>query len=384
MSQPKILYVGPLADFSGYATAARDYVRALDSVGCNLVTRCLSYDGGSFKFSPREKQLLNRETQDIDIVIQHTTPNETERKNGIFNVNYFAWETDRVPAEWVNKINTMDLALVPCDENIKSARKSGVVIPIEKIQHTFDASKYASMPPYSIPNSGDKFKILSICQISKKKGLDALLKAYLAEFRSHDNVMLILKVYFGPSDSEEHKEKMIGQVEKIKELLRIGDYPQVYLVHGVMSDEAITRLYNSVDAYCLPSRGEGWGIPLFDAMGFGLPVICVGWGGPTEFVRPEHGWLVDYHMSPCFDMPHPHSFMYTGLDNWAEPNLDSLRKSLREAYTEWAIHKSGLVNNSAWSQKVTACKERVKDFSYAKIGGEMKEVIYHYYDRWKR
>lgn len=384
MSQPRILYVAPLADFSGYATAARDYVRALDSVGCDLVTRCLSYDGGSHNFSKREKELLNREASGIDIVLQHTTPNETERKDGLFNVNYFAWETDRVPNEWVEKINKMDLALVPCDENIKAARRSGVVIPMHKIQHTFDASKYIKMEPYNIPNGNDKFKILSVCQISKKKGLDALLKAYLAEFRSTDNVVLVLKVYFGPSDTEQHKEKMLGQIEKVKELLRIGDYPQVYLVHGIMSDAAITRLYNSVDCYCLPSRGEGWGIPLFDAMGFGLPVICVGWGGPTEFVRPEHGWLVNYHMSPCFDMPHPHNFMYTGLDNWAEPNMDSLRAALREAYTQWSIDKSGLVANSDWQKKSIACKARVNDFSYDKIGKEMKDVIYHYYNNWKR
>lgn len=383
MSQPKILYVGPLADFSGYATAARDYVRALDSVGCNLVTRCLSYDGGSHNFSEREKELLSKETQGIDIVIQHTTPNETERKNGLFNVNYFAWETDRVPNEWVEKINTMDLALVPCDENIKSARKSGVVIPIHKIQHTFDASKYVKMSPYNIPQSGDKMKILSVCQISKKKGLDALLKAYLSEFRSFDNVILVLKVYFGPADTEQHKQKMLEQIEKIKELLRIGDYAPVYLVHGVMSEDAITRLYNTSDVYCLPSRGEGWGIPLFDAMGHGLPVICIGWGGPKEFVTKDHGWLVDYHMSPCFDMPHPHNFMYTGLDNWAEPNIDSLRAALRTAHSEWAIDKSGLVNNSAWQQKKSACKARVLDFSYERVGTEMKEIIYHYYNRWK-
>src|SRR5690606_3058821 len=108
---PKILYVGPLRDFSGYANAARGYLRALNLAGCNLVARALHYDGGDYRFSEHEEKLFNKDLQNIDIVIQHTTPNETERCNGVFNVNYFAWETDRVPEEWVNQLNQMDLVL---------------------------------------------------------------------------------------------------------------------------------------------------------------------------------------------------------------------------------------------------------------------------------
>jgi len=379
---PKILYVAPLKDFSGYATAARDYVKALDSADCNLVTRSLHYDGGNHNFSDREKELENRSLQDVDIVIQHTTPNETTKRKDVFNVNYFAWETDRVPQEWVNQINTMDLALVPCDENIKAARIAGVTIPIVKVPHTFDKVKYEDLAPFQIPNSTGKFKFLSICQISKKKGLDSLLKAYFSEFRSTDNVMLILKVYFGSQDTEEHKQKMINQINKMKELLRINSYPQVYLVHEILSEEAIKRLYATSDCYVLPSRGEGWGIPHFDAMGFGVPPIAVGWGGPTEFINKDTGWLVDYTLSPCFDMSHPHSFMYTGEDNWAEPDISSLRSAMRDAYHEWNYCQLDS-KNSKWENRIKLCKERVDDFSYGKVGKHMKDTILHYYKKWK-
>jgi len=379
---PKILYAAPLKDFSGYATAARDYVRALDSVGCNLVTRTLSYDGGEHPFSAREVELLNRDVQNVDIVIQHTTPNETVRKDGVFNVNYFAWETDRVPTEWVEKINTMDLALVPCDENVRAARVAGVHIPIVKVQHTFDKSRYIEAQPFQIPNSSGKFKFLAICQISKKKGLDALLKAYFSEFRASDNVMLILKVYFGSSDGADHKQKMLNQINKAKELLRIDSYPSLYLVHEVLKQESIDRLYSSSDCYVLPSRGEGWGIPHFDAMGFGVPPIAVNWGGPTEFITDDCGWLVDYDMSPCFDMPHPHKFMYTGNDNWAEPSTSSLRSAMRNAYHEWNYHQLNS-SNSKWSNRIKSCKDRVEDFSYDKIGTHMRDSIMYYYKKWK-
>lgn len=383
MSEPKILYVAPLRDFSGYATAARNYVRALDSVGANLVTRNLSYDGGAAAQTEREAEIANGDVQGVDIVVQHTTPNETHAKPGVFNVNYFAWETDRVPDEWAEKLNQMDLVLVPCDENLKAARRAGVNVPIEKIHHTFDESYYdKGVAPYLIDGLDDHFKFLAICQISKKKGLDALLKGFLSEFTADDKVALILKVYFGPGDTNEHRQRMSEQVDKMRQLLRLDNYPPVVLVHGVIDEVGIKSLYNTCDAYVLPSRGEGWGIPHFDAMGFGLPPIAVNWGGPTEFITEDAGWLVDSHMSPCFDMPHPHSFMYTGKDNWAEPHMDSLRAAMREAHIEWKIHQLN-PDGSAWQSRLDACADRVKDFSYDKVGGQMKNTIMHYYEKWR-
>ena len=379
----KMLYVAPLRDFSGYATAARNYVRALDSVGCELVTRSLHYDGGQHPLSEREAELAKRDLQGVDIIIQHTTPNETTKKPGVFNVNYFAWETDRVPDEWVKQINEMDLALVPCDENLKAARRSGVTIPIEKVEHTFDKSAYRKVNPFTIPGADSHFKFLSICQISKKKGLDALLKAYFAEFEKKDKTLLILKVYFSAKDGEEHRQKMLAEIQRVKDALRLGDdYPPVYLVHGVMDEGHIGRLYSTSDCYVLPSRGEGWGIPHFDAMGYGLPPIAVNWGGPTEFITEDCGWLTDFNTSPCFDMPHPHSFMYTGKDNWAEPHIDSLRSAMREAHQEWKLHQIS-PDGSRWARRIEACESRVEDFSYDVIGNKMKSAILKHYKNWK-
>mmetsp|Transcript_36395 Transcript_36395/g.88151 ORF Transcript_36395/g.88151 Transcript_36395/m.88151 type:complete len:262 (+) Transcript_36395:825-1610(+) len=56
--------------------------------------------------------------------------------------------------------------------------------------------------------------------------------------------------------------------------------------------KALVRLYNSVDAFVLPSRGEGWGRPYMEAMAMGLPVIATNWSGPTEFVNEDNGYLL--------------------------------------------------------------------------------------------
>lgn len=374
---PKILYIAPIKDFSGYAHAARDYIRALDGEGCNLVTRAVQYDGGNYKFSPREEELFCRDTQGVDIVIQQTTPNETHPLPGVFNVTYFAWETDRIPVEWVNQLNQMDLVLVPCDANAEACRKSGVIVPVVKIPHTFDTAKYSKeLSPYQVHGLDDRFKFLAICQYARKKGVDPLLKAYYSEFRKTDKVLLILKMYMTPKDGEEQKQYLAGLVNEMKDYLRIGDYAPVLLLNQVMSDNDIERLYAGCDSYALPSRGEGWSITHFDAMGFGKPPIALNWGGPTEFITNDTGWLVDYNMSPVCGMPHPHQFMYTGLDNWAEPHVNHLRQCMRQAVLEKQ-------NPERWNKRVEACKKRAKDFDYSIIGPLMKDTIYKHYEQWR-
>jgi len=188
LEHPKILFIAPLNDFSGYAETSRNYVRALDMVGMSLVTRDLTYDGGNYLKSSREKELAGKSAQDIDIVFQQTTPNETEYKEGCFNVNSFCWETDRVPPEWVNMLNQMDLILVPIESNRIAAQECGVVKPIEVIPYSCDLDKY-NIQPFILPGADDSFKFLTICQYSKKKGIDSLLKAYLTEFTNNDSVV---------------------------------------------------------------------------------------------------------------------------------------------------------------------------------------------------
>lgn len=376
---PKILYISPGSDFSGYAHAAREYIRALDSLGANIVTRDVSYDGGRYKKTSRESELAARDTQNVDIVISQLTPNECEPKPGCFNILYFAWETDRLPAEWVSQINKMDMVMVPCEANVMAARISGVNIPIYKIPHTFDVEKYKKHEkPFDISNGISKFKFLSICQYSKKKGIDALLQAYFSEFTPYDDVMLILKTYISPNDGQNERNAILGLIEGTRKVLRLQQYPPIHLIHSVMDDGDISRLYKTSDCYVLPSRGEGWGIPHFDALGHGLPTIATNWGGPTEFITPECGWLVDYNMTPVCDMPHPFSYLYTAKEKWAEPHIDSLMHSMRSAYDLWRTRKK-----SEWSDMKLAAKLRAREFSYDKVGKQMYDVILSNYAQWR-
>ena len=54
----------------------------------------------------------------------------------------------------------------------------------------------------------------------------------------------------------------------------------------------------------MPSHGEAWCIPAFEAMLFGNTPICSNDGGPKDFIDPKNkdtGWLVDGVYDVCQD-----------------------------------------------------------------------------------
>ena len=63
--------------------------------------------------------------------------------------------------------------------------------------------------------------------------------------------------------------------------------------------------YGAVDVLVQPSRGEGWGLPMVEAMACGTPVIGTRWSGPAEFLTEENGYplrtdgLVPNHGAVC-------------------------------------------------------------------------------------
>jgi glycosyltransferase involved in cell wall biosynthesis len=376
----KILYIAPFRDFSGYASVARGYLNALSLYieDGALAARCLLYDGGNHQ-SAQLDRFSAYPSDDVDVILQHTTPNEMEAKEGAFNVGLFCWETDRLPLQWVNELNRMQLVIVPTKANWQACKISGVTVPVEIVPYTYVVGRFDSQAPkIFFPSHNDAFKFLSIFQFSKKKGFDALLKAYLSEFSADDNVLLVVKTYLTPHDTPEHQQKVIQLVQTMKTAMRRKSYAPIHIIHGVSTSQEIDSLYKSTDCYVLPSRGEGWGVPHFDALGFGRPAIAVDGTGPSEFIRPFAGWVCDGSASPVFDMPHPLDYLYTGDENWIEPDCNSLRACMRDAYTMWETREV-----SDWNRFEAICKGRAAKFSPQHVGLQLLNVIEKHWELWK-
>ena len=63
--------------------------------------------------------------------------------------------------------------------------------------------------------------------------------------------------------------------------------PYVLLTTCYVVQAELPSLYLAVDAFVLPSRGEGWGRPVMEAMAMGLPSIATNWSGTGEEALPS-------------------------------------------------------------------------------------------------
>ena len=137
------------------------------------------------------------------------------------------------------------------------------------------APKFSCAP--AVP-SGERY-ILSVGSIEARKNILLAVKAlpYLPE-----EVKLVI---VGRHTPYTDKVKAYAEKERLSHRIKI--------MHGV-SDEALPKLYAEAEAFVYPSRYEGFGIPIIEAISCGLPVVaCKGScleeaGGPDAlYVDPD-------------------------------------------------------------------------------------------------
>jgi glycosyltransferase involved in cell wall biosynthesis len=87
----------------------------------------------------------------------------------------------------------------------------------------------------------------------------------------------------------------------------------------------LAALYRSVDCFIAAGRGEGWNMPLTEAMACGVPAIATAWGGQMEFLSEE----VAYLLRTRGTIPAVAKCPYYDGFSWADPDPEHLGALLR-------------------------------------------------------
>ncbi|KAM3282714.1 hypothetical protein P3S67_026359 [Capsicum chacoense] len=245
------------------------------------------------------------------------------------------FETDRVSVEHVKRCNGMDFVWVPSEFHVKSFSESGVdaskIVKVVQLVDLdfFDPRRYEALDFGSIGNLvmgggelGRKFVFLSIFKWEYRKGWDVLLRGYLKEFSGGDDVALYLLTNPYHSDRD-FGNKIVEYVEKSDLEEPKDGWAPVYVIDEHIAQVNMPRLYKAANAFVLPSRGEGWGRPIVEAMTMTLPVIATNWSGPTEFMTEENSYPLPVdRMSEVTEGPFKGHL-------WAEPSVDKLQMLMR-------------------------------------------------------
>tara|TARA_Y100000385_G_scaffold96257_1_gene99636 strand:+ start:41 stop:1351 length:1311 start_codon:yes stop_codon:yes gene_type:complete len=315
----------PIDTFSGYGARSRDFVKSLiESKGEEWDIKIMPQRWGDtpWNFLPQDDPLRQRFvgqlTQQPDIWMQITVPNEFQPV-GKYNVGISAGiETTIYPAEFIDGSNKMDLNLVSSEHSKQVAlasqfekrdKNTNQVIgtiklekPIEVLFEGLDLNKYFK--------NQSKFSALSdikedFCFLftghwlpgsfgEDRKNTATLIKTFLETFKGagKKKPALILKtnrVNYSLLD----REGILKDINRIKDKVG-GNLPNIYLVHGELTDEEMNQLNNDpkVKAFVSFTKGEGYGRPLAEAAITGKPTIVSNWSGHVDFIHPDYNILV--------------------------------------------------------------------------------------------
>ena len=368
MSKKKILVVSPCMTTSGYGEQSRFALRALrsreDLFDIYLTPTAWGQCGWIHEDNEERKwldslifktvqhtQASNGQPQ-YDMSLQITIPNEWKKLAPI-NIGYTAGiEVNKISPHWVQPSNQMDKIIVVSsfakkgfDNGVFTVtdQKTGQQIPNFKVNTPIEVVNYSVRKGEATEINLDlttDFNFLVVAQAGPRKNFVNTVKWFVEEFKN-DNVGLICKTHLGGA-SHIDREAVTNNLQQI--LAPYSDRKcKVYLLHGDMSEAEMTALYTNpkVKALISLSHGEGFGLPLFEAAGYGLPVITTEWSGHTDFmycankegkVKP-HFARVDFTLQPV----QPEAIWNGVIEKdsmWAFPVGASAKSEMRAVYKD--------------------------------------------------
>lgn len=323
---------------SGYADDTRGIVLGIARAGIPVQLDPVQYATDIHNILPEdERDELDRlKAQKVDleksVVFQNFPANDFDFSIwGRHRVGRTMYETDSLPDRWKEHCERMDEVWVASTFNCETFAAGGVSPDkLRALPEGVNTKLFCpSAEPYRIPQARG-FKFLSIFEWIQRKAPDVLLRAYLSEFKSDEDVTLILKTYGRPDSAVDMLPRLAHFVER-EMGMRIEDAPPIVVfAPGFMPVEGMPRLYTSADAFVLPTRGEGWGRPFMEALACERPVIATRWSGHIDFLHEANSYLLDYKLAP---VPWNSDVELSAGHQCAEPSVEHLRELMRHIFT---------------------------------------------------
>eukprot|EP00301_Raphidiophrys_heterophryoidea_P026075 c8905_g1_i1.p1 GENE.c8905_g1_i1~~c8905_g1_i1.p1 ORF type:complete len:523 (+),score=110.86 c8905_g1_i1:51-1571(+) len=240
-------------------------------------------------------------------------------------------ECDEMPHSFYDASQYADEVWVPTEWNRQVFVKGGIpdykisVLPETTDFNFFQPIPNAKLAPKYLKHSQGQFVFLSVFKFEPRKGWDVLLRAFGEEFVNDSDVLLFLKL----QTFSKHPKETIIEFMKAENMPESVTQNVKIILDDKMLSEEIPLLYSEADAFVLSTRGEGWGLPIMEAMAMDVPVIVTGWSGPTAFLEHnKNGLLVDIDGISSGDLDEGTSKQISCIV--AQPSVAHLRKLMRQ------------------------------------------------------
>ena len=311
---------------TGYAMSCRGILKGLDACGVRARYEYVYGKGSPFPVAEPPDSgdyVLNviagraRERKPR-VAVVYGQGDVFHRNRGEHRVGYTMLEVDGFPKTWVEQANALDEVWVPSTFNRDGFLRCGLTKPVHVMPLGVDVDHFhPGIRAHRNPH-GD-FVFLANFEWGERKAPELLLRTFNRTFRASDPVVLVCKTI--------NRDPSVDVRAKIRALQLSDTGGRVLFLHNVVFPYLeLGSLYRSADAYVSVSRGEGWDMPLIEAMACGLPAIATDWGAHRDFTNDANCFLLRIRGTlSAGDARCPY---YAGF-SWADPDPEHLAVLLR-------------------------------------------------------
>ena len=391
--KPMFVISCPIDTYSGYGARSRDLVKAiieLDKYDVKILPQRWGNTLWGFIEDHKEWGFLspyllqdNSLPKKPEIWAQVTVPNEFQ-PIGNFNIGFTAGiETTACHHSWIEGLNRMDLNIVSSEHSKqvftttrfdqKNTQTNEIVGDLKLEKPLEVLIEGANLETYLPKNSEfdlsmikEDFAYLFVGHWMQgdigedRKNVSALVKTFLETFKNKTKTpALILKTSIGGA-SYMGRESILNRIDQIRNSVDSDKLPNIYLIHGELSDLEINELYNhkKVKAMVSLTKGEGYGRPLLEFSLTKKPIITTNWSGHLDFLNSEYvtliqGELKNIHKSAVVEN------ILIPESKWFNPNFGEVKYYLRDMFENYKSYKEKAVRQ-AYKSKTEFSFENMK------------------------
>jgi len=280
----------------------------------------------------------------------------------------------------------MQLLIVPSEFTKKTfedtAKKHGKTITtkLEVVPEYFDETVYSTKAEsassadtvMSVLNDiPESFVYLSVGhwlsgQLGEdRKNVGGVIHSFFNTFKNKKNTPALLLKCSGATYSVMDRMEIENRIEQIRDMFGKDKLPNVYLLHGELSDDEMNALYNhsKVKAMFSLTKAEGFGRPLLEFSTTGKPIIAPHYSGQADFLKKDFICEIPGVLTPIH--PSAQNEFLIGDAKWFTPDYGFVSKMLEDVvknYKKWvelAKRQRYFVNSTFTKTAVSAVYERV-------------------------
>jgi glycosyltransferase involved in cell wall biosynthesis len=323
--------VGYLSMMAGVGESARLCADALSSGGREILLRDVSTHAG--EGSAVEWKITGGRAEKPGTRIWHLNPPMLPRaiiSTGFrefaktYNIGYWAWELETVPAEWRHGARYVNAVFVPSEftrRSIAPLTKAPVIV----VPHPVTEKPAADGMRAKFGIEDEAFLVSFIFSAGSsinRKNPQAVINAFLILQARCPKAFLLMKGSGDPATDA-----------GLAALFRAAaGNSRIKIVTEKLTSGEINGLIRDSDAYISLHRSEGFGLTLAEAIMHRTPVVTTAWSGTVDFCDPENTWNVEPSLIPVVDT-HPEFASLTGAV-WADPSPETAAEHLLAIYTD--------------------------------------------------